>query len=121
LDSNPLIHCLSYSLNADTSRFLTSVVRNSKDEPKDKRWNYKEEVLVVSILKCSPRSYAFLCSQFPLPSRRTLQSLLNTAQFRTGINIHVFSVLKDSVQTMSVKDHVCCLMFDKMSIRQHLI
>jgi len=54
-------------LNADTSRFLASVVRNSKDEPKDKRWNYKEEVLVVSD-----------------------------------------------------KDHVCCLMFDKMSIRQHL-
>ena len=33
-----------------------------------------------------------------------------------GINAYVFSVLKDSVQTMSDKDRVLCLMFDKMSI-----
>ena len=74
----------------------------------------------VAILKRSPRSYAFLRSLFPLPSRRALQYLLNTVQYRTGINAHVFSVLKDSVQTMSDKDHVWCLVFDKMSIRQHL-
>jgi len=93
LDSNPLIHSLSSSLNVDTSRFLASVVRNSKHEPKGRRWSYKE-VLGVSILKHSPRSFAFLWSLFPPPSRRTLQSLLNTVQFRTAL---VFSVLKDSV------------------------
>jgi hypothetical protein len=74
----------------------------------------------LSIVKRSPRSYAFLRSLFPLPSRRTLQSLLNNVQFRTGINAHVFSVLKDNVQTMSDKDHLCCLMFDEMSFREHL-
>ena len=74
----------------------------------------QKKVLTVSILKHSPRSYAFLQSLFPLPSRRTLQSLLNTAQFRIGINAHMSSVLKDNVQTMSDNDHVCCLMFDKM-------
>jgi len=36
LDSNPLIHSLSSSLNVDTSRFLASAVRNSKHEPKGK-------------------------------------------------------------------------------------
>ena len=120
LDSDPLIQSLSSSLNVDTSRFLASVVRNSKHEPKGRRWSYKEKVLAVSILKRSPRSYAFLRSLFPLPSRRTLQSLLNAVQFRTGINAHVFSILKDTVQTMSVKDRMCCLMFDEMSIREHL-
>jgi hypothetical protein len=50
---------------------LASIVRNSKHEPKAK-------VLAVCILKCSPRSKAFLWSLFPLPSRRTLQSLLNS-------------------------------------------
>ena len=107
MDSNPLIQSLSSSLNVDTSRFLACIVRNSKHEPKGRRWSYKEKVLPVSILKRSPRSYIFLRSLFPLPSRRTLQSLLNTVQFRTGINAHVFSVLKDHVQTMS--DVVSCL------------
>ena len=57
---------------------------------------------------------------FPLPSRRTLQSLLNTVQFRTSINAHMFSILKDNVQTMPDKDFMCCHMLDKMSIREHL-
>ena len=115
LDSDPLIQSLSSSLNVDSSRFLTSIVRNNKHEPKGRRWSYKEEVLAVSILKCSPRSYTFLRSVFPLTSRRTLQSLLNTVQFGTGINALVFSVLKDNVQTMSDKDRMCCLIFDEMS------
>jgi len=119
MDSNPLIQSLS-SLNVDSSRILASIVRNSKHESKGRKWSYKEKVLAVSILKHSPRSYTFLWSLFPLPSRRTLQSLLNTVQFGTGINAQVFSVLKDNLQTMSDKDHMCCLMFDEMSIREHL-
>ena len=76
--------------------------------------------MAVSILKHSPRSYTFLWSLFPLPSRRSLQSLLNTVQFGTGINAHVFSVFKVNVQRMSDKDRMCCLMFDEVSIREHL-
>jgi len=74
-----LIQSLSSSLNVDTSRFLASVVRNRKHEPKCRRWSSKEKVLAVSILKFIPGFYAILQSLFPLPSRRTLHSLLNTA------------------------------------------
>jgi hypothetical protein len=44
LDNNPLIQSLSSSLNADTSRFLASVIRNTKHEPQGRRWSYKEKV-----------------------------------------------------------------------------
>jgi hypothetical protein len=120
LDSNPLIQSLSSSLNLDTSRFFASIFRNSKHEPKGRRWSYKGKVLVVSILKHSPRYCVFLWSLFLLPFRRTSQSLLSTVQFRMGINAHVFSILKDAVQTVPDKDHTSGLMFDKMSIRQQL-
>jgi hypothetical protein len=100
LDSNPMIETLPSSLNVDTYRFLASIVRNSKHEPRGRSWSYKEKVLVASILKRSPRSYAFLQSLFPLPSRRNFESLLSTVQFRTGINTHVFSVLKDNAQCL---------------------
>ena len=43
LDSNPLIQSLSSSLIVDTSRFLSSIIRNSKHEPKGRRWIYKEK------------------------------------------------------------------------------
>ena len=68
LDRNPLIQSLS------------SFDRNSVHGPKDRMWNSKEKVLTDSILKCSPRSYAFLEFLFPQPSRRTLHSLLNTGK-----------------------------------------
>jgi hypothetical protein len=73
--------------------------------------------LSLSLLKRSPKSYIFLQTLFPLPSGRTLQSLLNTVPFRTGINNHVFYALHHSLQKMSVKDWYCCLLFDEMSIR----
>ena len=60
LDSNFLI--LSFSFNVDTTRSLASIARNSKYEPKGRRWSNKENVLVVSIQKHSPRPYQVLIS-----------------------------------------------------------
>ena len=117
LVGSPLIQSLSASLNAETSRFLSSVFRN---RPKGRWWSCKEKVLCLSTLKRNPKSYTFLQSLFSLPSKQTLQSILNTVCFQTGINTHVFNTLRDTVQTMPDKDHVCCLMFDKKSIRENL-
>jgi hypothetical protein len=117
LVGNPLIQSLSASLNAETYRFLPSVVRN---RPKGRWWSRKEKVLCLSTLKRNPKSYTFLQSLFSLPSKQTLQSVLNTVCFQTGINTHVFNTLRETVQTMPDKDHVCCLMFDEMSIRENL-
>jgi hypothetical protein len=71
LDSNPLMRSLPSSLNPDTSRFLASIVSNTRHEPKGRRWSYEEKVLAVTIMKRSPKCYAFLRSLFPLPSRQT--------------------------------------------------
>jgi hypothetical protein len=94
-----LVQSLSSSLNVDTSRFLASIDGNRKHELMG-RCGMPKKVLAVAILKCSPRSYAFLQSLFPLPSKRILHSLLNT------------------IQKMSDKVRLCCLMFDEMSIRR---
>jgi len=117
LVGSPLIQSLSASLNAETSRFLPSVVRNRS---KGRSWSCKEKVLCLSTLKRNPKSYTFLQSLFSLPSKQTLRSVLNTVCFQTGINTHVFNTLRETVQTMPDKDHVCCLMFDEMSIRENL-
>jgi hypothetical protein len=61
-----------------------------------------------------------LWALLPLPSRQTLQSILSAVPFKTGINAHVFSTLKHSLQKMSGKHNFYCLMFDEMSIRENL-
>jgi hypothetical protein len=117
LVSSPLIKSVSASLNTEASRFLPSLVRK---RPKGRLWSCKEKALCLSTLKRNPKSYTFLQSLFSLPSKQTLQSTLNTVCFQTGINTHVFKKLRETIQTMPDKDHVCCLMFDEMSIGENL-
>lgn len=95
LDSNALVQSLSSALNLDTSGFLASIIR--------------------SRVFC-------LWSLFPLPLRRTLKSLSSTVQLRTSIysHTHVLSIIEDIVLTMSDKYCMYCLMFNEMSIREHL-
>jgi hypothetical protein len=76
-------------------------------------------MLALSLLKGSPISYSFLRLLLPLPSRYTLQSILNTVHFAAGINAHVFGALQHSLQKMSDRDRYCCL-FDEMSIRENI-
>ena len=92
----------------------------TKHKPKGRRWSLEDKLLAISLLKRSPKCYTFLRSLLPLPSRRSLQTILNTVHFRTGINAHVFNTLRWTLQTMSDADRVCCLMFDEMSIRDNL-
>jgi hypothetical protein len=47
LDSNHLIWSLSSSLNVHTSRFLETVIRNSRHKAEGRRWNFVEKVLAV--------------------------------------------------------------------------
>jgi hypothetical protein len=84
--SDPLMQKISKSLNAEAVRLLAAIFRNSKHKPRGRRWNFEEKILALSLLKRSRKCYTLLRALFPLPSGRTLQSLLNTVQFRTGIN-----------------------------------
>ena len=99
---------------------LSVIFRNSKHKPRERRWNFEEKILALSLLKRCPKSCTLLHTLFLLPSGRTLQSLLNTVQFRTGINTQVFDALRHSMQKMSEKDRYCCLLFDEMSIRENV-
>jgi hypothetical protein len=120
VDSDPVMENLSSSLSVEAVRLLAAVFRNSTQKPKGRRWSFEDKVLVLSLLKRSPKSCSLLQTILPLPSRRTLQSILSNFHFTTGINAHVFGTLKHSLQKMSGKDRFCCLMFDEMSIRENL-
>ena len=120
VDSDPLMQEISNSLNAEAVSLLAAIIRNSRHKPKRRRWNLEEKILALSLLKRSPKSYMLLQTSFPLPSGCTLQSLLNTVRFRTGINTHVFDALRYSLQKMSEKGRYCCLLFDEMSVRENV-
>jgi hypothetical protein len=120
VDSDPLMQEISNSLNAEAVRLLSAIIRNSRYKPRGRRWNFEEKMLALSLLKHSPKSYVLLQTLFLLPSGLSLQSLLNTVHFKTGISNHVFDALCHSVQKMSEKDQYGCLLFDEMSIRENV-
>ncbi|XP_023721687.1 uncharacterized protein LOC111872233 [Cryptotermes secundus] len=118
--NDPLMKNLSSSFSLEAATFLAAMFRNCRQMPKGKRWTFDDKVLALSLLKRFPKSYILLRTLFPLPSRGSLLSMLNTVPFRTGINAHVFHALQQSLQKMSDGNHYCCLMFDEMSIRENL-
>jgi len=120
VEVNIVMENISTSLNAEGIRLLKGIFRNSKRKPKGRRWNFKDKMLALSLLKRSPKSYSLLRLLLPLPSRCTLQSILSTVHFAAGINAHVFDALQHSMQKMSDRDWYCCLLFDELSIRENV-
>ena len=121
VEVDTLTEDISTSLNAEGIRLLKGIFRNSKCKPKGRRWNFEDKLLCLSLLKRSPKSYSFLRLLLPLPSRRTLQSILSTVHFAAGINAHVFGALQHSLQKMSDRERYCCLLFDEMPIRENVL
>jgi hypothetical protein len=85
VDSDPLMENLSSSFCLETA-FLAAILRNSRQGPQSRRWNFEEKVLALSLLKRSPKSYILLLTLLPLPSTQSLQPILNTRSvpFRRG-------------------------------------
>jgi hypothetical protein len=110
-EKNILTKDVSTYLNAGGIQLLKGILGNTKRRPKCRRWNFEDKMLALSLLKCSPKSYSFLRLLLPLPSKRTLQSVINTVHFAAGINAHVFDALKHTLQKMSDRDRYCCLLF----------
>ena len=111
---------ISNSLNADAVRLLPAIIRNSRHKPRGRRWNFEEKILAVSVFKRSLKSCILLQTLCPLTSGCTLQSLINTVHFRTGIDTHVFDALRHSLQKMCEKVWHCCILFDEMSSRENV-
>jgi hypothetical protein len=67
VEVNTLMDDISASLNAEIVRLLKDIFRNSKHKPKDRRWNFEDTLLALSLLKHSPKSYSFLQAMLSLP------------------------------------------------------
>lgn len=66
--------------------------------------------------KTSPKGYKFLSSIFALPSRYTLNSLLNRIPFKPGVNTHIEENLKFQATKLHNNNKKCILIFDEMSL-----
>lgn len=107
---------LTEKLNKTTLDFIKTQVHIQKNSPKGRRYTLDDKILALSIYKTSPKGYRFLSSIFALPSKATLNTMLNRIPFTPGINVHIEENLKYQATKLPNNNKKCALIFDEMSL-----
>ncbi|KAK9688514.1 Transposase protein [Popillia japonica] len=106
--------------NEVSFNLLLTQIKFKNRKPQGRRWTTKEKAVALSIYKRSPKAYRLLQCFMPLPSRATLISTLSSVPFTAGICTTIFNHLRKCVKNMQEEDRICSLIFDEMSLKQHL-
>ncbi|XP_063909411.1 uncharacterized protein LOC135127045 isoform X1 [Zophobas morio] len=120
LDKNPLVNNLFEGLSPVVANFLVAQVRWSKQPTRARRWSLEDKLFALLLFKRSPSCYALMRRFLALPSRSTLTALLSHFPLKPGINLNLFQHLQSVLAGRPPKDSFCTLMFDEMSILEHL-
>lgn len=85
-------------------------------------WTTAEKQLALSLFYKSPSNYKFLMKKlgFSLPSLSTIQSWLKVNNMRTGVENVLINKLKLKVESMTIDEKQCVLMFDEISLKKNL-
>lgn len=100
---------------------IVAAVRNQNRKPHGKRWTKEDKSLALAIYKKSPKAYKYLNHLFPVPSVRTLQTIIQKVTMHPGVYFSVLAHLKKRGETISVENKICVLMFDEMALKKRLI
>uniref|UniRef100_A0A2S2PJV7 Transposable element P transposase-like RNase H domain-containing protein n=1 Tax=Schizaphis graminum TaxID=13262 RepID=A0A2S2PJV7_SCHGA len=113
---SPCTDKLLNKLNLTTLEFFKSQIKCQTTKPKGRRYSLQDKLLSLSIFKNSPNGYRFLSTIFSLPSKKTLNNLLNRVPFEAGINDHIIKNLAHQASKLKPNNRLCSLVFDEMAI-----
>ncbi|EFN86480.1 THAP domain-containing protein 9, partial [Harpegnathos saltator] len=85
-----------------------------------RRYTVQEKILALSLIKRSPACYSLLEKICNMPSKKTLQRLLQKITIRPGICNIIITYLRKKVNTLNNKDRYCVLMWDEMALMPHI-
>ena len=89
---------------------------------KGKLWTVKDKLLALRIIYHIPQAFKILRRVFSLPARSTILIFLEKSfgSLESGFSNKVMALLKMRVDIMTKLEQNCSLVFDKMSLKQHL-
>lgn len=100
---------------------IDSSTKNQNRKPKGKRWTKLNKSVALAIYKKSPKSYKYLSQLLPMPSIRTLQTVLQNMKMEPGIDQTVIDYLKKKGEDLTEKEKICAILFDEMALKKRLI
>ncbi|XP_026291263.1 uncharacterized protein LOC113215815 isoform X3 [Frankliniella occidentalis] len=111
-----LIHGMLISPEAKI--ILEAQFENWRRKPQGRRWSPQMKCLALAIWKRSRKVYRWLASRLALPVESTLRYLLVDIPLQPGVNRIVMDNLSKKIKDYSIKDRVCQIMFDEVSLKQ---
>lgn len=100
---------------------ISAAVLNQNRKPQGKRWTRVNKSIALAIYKKSPKAYRYITQFLPMPSVRTLQTVLQNIKMNTGVYPCVMSHLKKEAEKITEKNKVCVVMFDEIALKKRLI
>ena len=114
---------LSKKISTNTQlQFFESQLRMNNCVKKGKCWSVKDKLLALRIMYHSPQDFKMLRRVFSLPPRSMVLMFLEKS-FRSlepGFSNTVMALLEMRVDTMTKLEQNCSLVFDEISLKQHL-
>ncbi|XP_064463485.1 uncharacterized protein LOC135374461 [Ornithodoros turicata] len=85
-----------------------------------RRWPPQYRNFALKLHFAGPKAYRFLSRYLLLPTERCLKYWLQEVAMQPGVVPAVLDSLQARLQGTPLKDRACIIMFDEMSIKQHL-
>ncbi|CAK1598210.1 unnamed protein product, partial [Parnassius mnemosyne] len=101
-------------------KFIALQLRFAGKASKGRRYNIDEKLMSIALYKQSPKGYSLLQKLFSLPTKRTLNRVLQNINFGEGINENFFAILKQKIKTWSNAKKLCSIVFDEVQLSAHL-
>ncbi|KPJ09927.1 Transposable element P transposase [Papilio machaon] len=100
----------------ETSFLFTKMQQQHIKKPRGRRFSIEEKILALSLYKQSPKAYNFMQRIFVLPSKRSLQQVLNLIPVEPGMNNVILENLKRRVKKLPEEKKLCTLIFDEVAL-----
>jgi DNA transposase THAP9 len=101
--------------------FFSSQTRLFANKPKGRRFSNEMKLLALNLHNLGARAYRFLTQIMALPSKTSLSLWLHSLPCEPGFNNELFCALQHKVESFSVRDKVCALLIDEMSLKSGLL
>lgn len=85
-----------------------------------RRWPPQFRGFALKLHFMGPRAYRYLSSYLTLPTERSLQMWLQDIAVQPGVMPAVLEGLQARLKGLPLKERTCVLLFDEMSIKEHL-
>lgn len=120
INDTAVLNYLRKKFNEQLLEFFKMQLTNCQRPKHGRRYTPEQKSLCLVLYKQGPKSYRFKETWCVLPTKRTLGRYSANLILKSGVDDKMFDAVKNVVKDWPKKDQICSVMWDEVSIKQHL-